>query len=63
MMTDFTEHDKAAHENLVIMIDDLLCGGWESVRHDIWRAPWGELYRGPHAAWHKWAGTPMEPLR
>ena len=41
------------------MVADLLNGGWDRIRHDLWRAPWGTLYRGPHRAWHVWAGTPM----
>ena len=60
MMPDFTEHDKAAHEDLAIMITDLLRGGWDCIHHDIWRSPSGQLFRGPHYAWHIWAGTPME---
>lgn len=41
------------------MKSDLLGGGWIKVRSDIWKAPWGALFYGPHKAWHIWAGTPM----
>lgn len=30
---------------------DLVDAGWEEVRHTIWRAPDGGLYRGPYGAW------------
>lgn len=42
------------------MQQDLLNGGWRKVRFDLWETPWGVMYRGPHKAWHIWAGTPME---
>ncbi len=41
------------------MKTDLLCGGWTPVHPWLWESPSGLLFRGPHLAWHKWAGTPM----
>ena len=52
-------HDALAHRDMRIMESDLLGGGWTRVRYDLWCSPSGTLYRGPHKAWHVWAGTPM----
>ena len=38
---------------------DLLGGGWERITFGAYRAPWGAVYRGPYAAWCKWAGVEM----
>jgi hypothetical protein len=44
------------------MIADLYGGGWEPVKGfngTLWQSLTGAIYRGPHKAWHVWAGTPM----
>jgi hypothetical protein len=33
------------------MIRELLEADWSKMRIDVWRAPWGSLYRGPAGAW------------
>ena len=39
---------------------DLYGAGWtDSCAGTVWTTPWGTMHRGPHLAWHIWAGTPM----
>jgi|GEM_PF-3628582 len=47
------------HPTIEEMERDLLRGGWQMVHFSVWRSPRGDLFRGPHKAWHVWAGTPM----
>lgn len=43
---------------------DLLGGGWiPSFAGTIWTSLWGSAYRGPHKAWHVWAGEPMDEIQ
>ena len=61
-MTHWEESIVPLHLSPVIILSDvtdLLRGGWDCIHHDIWRSPSGQLFRGPHYAWHIWAGTPM----
>lgn len=30
---------------------DLQAAGWKALRHDVWQAPNGALFRGPYGAW------------
>lgn len=43
------------------MKKDLIAGGWTpSHAGMIWTSLSGASYRGPHKAWHVWAGVPMD---
>lgn len=33
------------------MVAELLEAGWVKKRTTLWKAPWGDLYRGPAHAW------------
>lgn len=47
--------------NIEQMERDLIGGGWAPSHGGMaWTSLWGLVLRGPHRAWHYWAGEPMD---